>query len=205
MKPTEHVTFSFLLAQLGVQQQYGSTGTLLMVAAGNLPDLDGLTLLAGWKVYRKFHRILGHGLPMTLVGPALLALFGTYGLGLTPFGPLWAWLQLSLVAHLFADVCFYRWPVRLLWPLGKRAWGFGLMSWNDLVPTLVLYAATAVAVWRPAQAFTAATTGLGAFFLYVAWRAWRPRSRFGWSAWLTGDWARQNARFWRWLTGDFVT
>src|SRR5262249_32439192 len=106
MKPTEHVTFSFLLAQLGVQQEYGPAGTLLVVAAGTLPDLDGLTLLAGWKVYRKFHRVLGHGLPMTLAGPALLALCGTCGLGLRPFGPLWAWLQVSLLAHLFADVCF---------------------------------------------------------------------------------------------------
>jgi membrane-bound metal-dependent hydrolase YbcI (DUF457 family) len=205
MKPTEHVTFAFLLAQLGAHQEYGPAGTLLVVAAGNLPDLDGLTLLAGWKVYRKFHRFLGHGLPMTLAGPALLAVYGSYGLGLEPFGRLWAWLQLSLLAHLLTDVCFYRWPVRLLWPLSQRAWGFGLVSWNDLVPTLILYGATAVVLWRPTLALTAATAGLAAFFLYLAWRAWRPRSRFGWSAWLTGDWARQNARFWRWLTGDFVT
>jgi membrane-bound metal-dependent hydrolase YbcI (DUF457 family) len=205
MKCPEHVAFSFLLSQLYVQTHYGTAGTWLMIAAGNLPDLDGVTLLAGRHVYRRYHRVVGHGLPTTLLGPVLLGGLGTQGLSLEPFWPLWAWLQVSLLLHLAADVVFYRWPVQLLWPLSTRAWGGGLVHWNDLVPTLILYGATAASLVQPAWALTASTVGLSAFCVYLAWRAWRPRSRWGWSAWLTGDWASQNARFWRWLTGDFVT
>jgi hypothetical protein len=204
MKFPEHVTLSFLIAQLGVQQQYGPVGTLLVIGAGNLPDLDTLTLLGGWRLYRRYHRIVGHGLPVTLAGPALVAAVAS-GLGLGPFWPLWGWLQVALAAHLFTDVCFYRWPVQLLWPVSERAWGFGLIRWNDLVPTLVLYTATAAAlIWRE-QAVAVALAGLTLFFGYLGWRAWRPEPVEGWAAWLTGGWALETARPWRWLTGDFMT
>jgi membrane-bound metal-dependent hydrolase YbcI (DUF457 family) len=205
MKPSEHVAFSFLLAQFWVQPHCGATGTVLMIVAGNLPDLDGVTFLAGRSIYRQYHRVVGHGLPVTLAGPALLAWLGTAALGLQPFWLLWAWLQASLLAHLFADVVFYRWPVQLLWPLTCWGWGGGLIHWNDLLPTLILYAGAMGCLIPPRGELTSATAGLAAFSLYLGWRAWRPRSRWGWSAWLTGDWAVHHARFWRWLTGDFVT
>src|SRR5438132_447747 len=143
MKIPEHMALSYLLAQFSVQQQYGSWGTALMIGAGCLPDLDGLTLLAGWRCYRTYHRVLGHGLPVTLAGPLALASAASWLGGLGPVWPLWAWLQVSLLAHLFVDVCYYRWPVQLLWPVSNRGWGFGLLSWNDLVPTLSLYVAVA--------------------------------------------------------------
>src|SRR5262249_34161111 len=122
MKIPEHVTASFLLAQLAVQQQYGAWGTALMVFAGCLPDLDGLTLLAGWRCYRTYHRRLGHGVLVTVVGPLLLAATGSFGLQLGPFFLLWGWLQVSLLTHLLTDVWFYRWPVQLLWPFSRRGW-----------------------------------------------------------------------------------
>jgi membrane-bound metal-dependent hydrolase YbcI (DUF457 family) len=205
VKLPEHVAISFLLAQLGPRQEYGTTGTLLMLLAGILPDLDGLTLLAGWRAYRTYHRICGHGLLVTLLGPPLLAWLGTTWLNGGNAGFLWAWLQVSLLAHLFTDVCFYRWPVQLLWPFSARAWGFGLLRWNDLVPTLCLYAASAGVLLWPARAVAIATAGLVGFLLYLAWRTWRPPSRSGLSAWLAGGWTEHHARFWRWLTGDFVT
>src|SRR5947208_9608281 len=67
MKVPEHLALSFLMAQLGVQQQYGPGGTALMMLAGFLPDLDAVTALAGWDVYRRWHRRVGHGLPITLL------------------------------------------------------------------------------------------------------------------------------------------
>src|SRR5438128_1355164 len=85
MKFPEHVTLSFLIAQFGVQQDYGSAGTVLVVLAGNLPDLDSLTVLGGWRFYRAHHRVIGHGLPVTLCGPVLLAAAGSY-FGVAPFG-----------------------------------------------------------------------------------------------------------------------
>jgi membrane-bound metal-dependent hydrolase YbcI (DUF457 family) len=205
MKLPEHITLSFLIAQLGVQPEYGLAGTVLMVVAGNLPDIDTLTLFGGNRLYRRYHRIVGHGLPVTLFGPGLLAALGSWGFDLGPFWPLWFWLQVALLAHLFSDVCFYRWPVQLLWPFSSRGWGFGLVSWNDLVPTLVLYSTSAVALCWPAAAFTAAWTGVGLFLLYLAWRGWGPTAESGWMSWLTGDWAETAAPVWKWLTGDFLT
>jgi hypothetical protein len=204
MKLPEHVTLSILLSQFGVQQHYGPAGTGLMIAAGCLPDLDGLTIFFGWRFYRKYHRIVGHGLPVSLFGPPALAFLGWWW-GVGPWLPLWGWVQVALMAHLFTDVCFYNWPAQLLWPLSPRGAALGLLEWNDLVPTLILYVATAVALGWPQAALPAAAGGIGAVLLYLAWRAWRPRAESGWAAWLTGDWAADSLPVWRWLTGDFIT
>src|SRR5262249_56546616 len=119
----------------------------LVIAAGLLPDLDGLTILGGWRCHRRYHRVLGHGLPVTLLGPAALTLLGGL-LGIESLLPLWCWLQLTLFAHLVTDVLFYRWPVQLLWPFSSRGVGLGWVAWNDLVPTALLYGGTALAlVW----------------------------------------------------------
>jgi membrane-bound metal-dependent hydrolase YbcI (DUF457 family) len=205
MKFPEHLTLSYLIAQFGIQQQYGTAGTILVLAAGNLPDLDGLTLFAGQRVYRNYHRVLGHGLPITLAGPFVLAWLGSRFLNLGAFWPLWAWLQIALLAHLLTDVCFYRWPVQLLWPLSRQGWGYGLVRWNDLIPTLILYSATVLAFLLPAFATLIAVAGIGIFALYLGWRAWWPWPYWGWAAWITGSWAPRAAPFWRWLTGDFIT
>src|SRR5437588_4106135 len=120
MKIPEHLAFSYLLAQFGVQPEYGAAGTALMLAAGMLPDLDGLSILGGWQCHRTYHRVVGHGLPVTLAGPLLLALLGRGAFGLGPLPLLWAWLQLALLAHLATDCLFYRWPAQLLWPVSAR-------------------------------------------------------------------------------------
>ena len=204
MKIPEHLALSTLLAQFGVQQTYGAAGTGLMLVAGMLPDLDGVSILGGWTCHRKYHRVLGHGLPVTLVGPVALALAGSWLFGV-PLLPLWAWLQVSLLAHLTTDCLFYRWPAQLLWPCSSWGVGVGLISWNDLVPTLILYGAVAAVLTWPAASPRAAAAGVSLLGLYIGWRAGRPRPRSGWEGWLTGAWARQSPRFWRWLTGDFVT
>jgi hypothetical protein len=203
MKIPEHLALSFLLAQFGVQQEYGTSGTTLMLIAGMLPDLDGVSILGGWKCHRKYHRVLGHGLPVTLLGPIVLALVGSWLVGGGML--LWAWLQLSLMVHLATDCLFYRWPAQVLWPLSSRGLGLGLVAWNDLVPTLVLYGAVAAALAWPVAASRAAVAGIVLLASYVGWRAYWPRPRSGWAAWLTGDWARRSPRLCRWLTGDFVT
>jgi membrane-bound metal-dependent hydrolase YbcI (DUF457 family) len=205
MKVPEHVAFSFLLAQLGVQQQYGWAGTALVIVAGLLPDLDGIGIIGGWRFYRAFHRVWGHSLPLTLLGPLALALLGAYLFQLGPLLPLWIWLQVSLVAHLATDVCFYRWPVQLAWPLSQRGWELGLLSWNDLVPTLLLYGGTLLVIAWPAATWWIALTSLSALAGYVAWRAYSPRAKHAWEAWIAGDWTQTSPRFCRWLTGDFVT
>jgi hypothetical protein len=201
MKLPEHLAFSYLLAQLGVQQEYGSLGTALTLAAGILPDLDGLSILGGWRCHRRYHRVLGHGLPVTLAGPLALAATGAW-LGEVLFWPLWGWLQFSLLLHLVTDVCFYRWPAELAWPLSRRGLGLGLIGWNDLVPTLLLYGGVAMACAWPRLAPAAAAAALAALGIYIVWRSLTGPVRSGW---LTGGWARRSPRFWRWLTGDFIT
>src|SRR5947209_6038318 len=98
MKIPEHLALSYLLAQFGAAQQFGSMGTGLMLLAGMLPDLDGLSILGGWRCHRQYHRVLGHGLPVTLLGPLLLAMSGWWALSRNcSLLLLWAWLQLSLL------------------------------------------------------------------------------------------------------------
>lgn len=208
MKIPEHLALSYLLAQLGVEQTFGSGGTMLMLLAGLLPDLDGVSILGGWECHRKYHRKVGHGLPTTLLGAAGLTLLAMPALGPRPGGEwliLWAWLQLSVMLHLLVDLLFYRWQVQLLWPVSNWGLGVGLVEWNDLVPTLLLYVAAALAAAFPQQALWSAAGGLGLLGAYL-WRRWsRPRSPLGWRAWLTGNWARRSPRVCRWLTGDFIT
>ena len=203
MKLPEHFAFSYLLAQLGPQQQFGPTGTALVLAAGLLPDLDGISILGGWSCHRKYHRVVGHGLPVTLLGPVGLALFGAWLIPGAALLPLWLWLQLALLAHLVTDFCFYRWPVQLLWPLSARGVGFGWVGWNDLVPTLILYGGTGLAVVWPGPLVAGASLGL--LMLYLVWRAGHAPGWTGWAGWLGGGWARRSPRLCRWLTGDFIT
>jgi membrane-bound metal-dependent hydrolase YbcI (DUF457 family) len=204
MKIPEHLALSYLLAQLGPQEAYGPAGTLLVMTAGMLPDLDGVSILGGWKCHLKYHRMVGHGLPMTLLVPLLLAVSAAPYLG-GPWGVLWLWLQLSLVLHLVLDVLFYRWKVQLLWPFSDWGIGIGLVGWNDLVPTIILYAACAAVVLWPAQAVEPAAVGMVLLGLYLAWRASRRDPFTGLLAWLTRDWVYDSPRFCRWLTGDFIT
>jgi membrane-bound metal-dependent hydrolase YbcI (DUF457 family) len=203
MKIPEHIALSYLLAQLGVQQQFGPAGTALIIVAGNLPDLDGMTILGGWNCHRTYHRVVGHGLPMTLLGPGLLAWFAASILGLGSFLVLWAWFQIALLAHLITDILFYLWPVQLCWPLSARGLGLGLVRWNDLVPTLLLYAGVLLSWYADPQ--IVAGICLGLVTAYVLTRAWSPAPYCSWTGWLAGNWAKRSARLWRWLTGDFIT
>jgi hypothetical protein len=204
MKVPEHIAFSFLLAQLGVQQEYSWPATSLVIAAGCLPDLDGIGIVAGWRFYRRYHRILGHGLPMTILGPLILAGVGCL-LSNLPFFPIWCWLQLSLLCHLLTDVSFYNWPVQLLWPLSRRGWAFGLLSWNDLVPTLLLYGGVVTVLVWPAHGPWISLTILLGLLAYLYWRSKRREPSGRIEEWLAGGWAGGTPRFYRWLTGDFVT
>jgi len=203
MKLPEHLTLSFLLAQFGIHEAYGWPGTALVVAAGLLPDLDGLGILFGWRFYQRHHRVLGHGLPLTLTGPALLALLGVALFG-AEFWSLWIWCQVALLGHLLTDVLFYRWPVQLLWPISSRGWDAGLLGWNDLVPTVLLYGATVVALFFPVVGPVSALIAIGGLAGYLCWRSVRPADARGMAGWLAGRWAAGVHPFWRWVTGDFI-
>src|SRR5262249_47677846 len=139
----------------------------------------------------------------------MLAPFALAGVGCLlfnlPFFPIWGWLQVSLLCHLLTDVSFYNWPVQLLWPISKRGWAFGLLSWNDLVPTLLLYGGVAIVlVWPVHGPWISSAIFLG-LVAYLYWRSKRREPNGGIEEWFAGGWAEGTPRFYRWLTGDFVT
>jgi membrane-bound metal-dependent hydrolase YbcI (DUF457 family) len=171
----QHLALSFLLAQFVVRQDYGLAGTLLVLAAGCMPDLDGLSVLGGWNAQRAYRGAAGHGLPVALAAPALLALFAAGPFGLGDFAPLWLWLQVSWLAHLATDLLLGRWPLQLLWPFSTRKWALGLSTREDPVPSAVLHTAALTALCWPGWGQLAAWVGIGGLTLYTAWRATRPR------------------------------
>jgi membrane-bound metal-dependent hydrolase YbcI (DUF457 family) len=171
----QHLALSFLLAQFIVQPDYGSAGTLLVLVAGILPDVDGLSILGGWNAQRTYRGAAGHGLPVAVAAPALLALLAARLFGVGAFAPLWLWLQLSMLAHLATDLLLGRWPLQLLWPFSTQRWGFGLGPRADPVPAAVLHPAALAALCWPEWGPAAAGVGVGGLTLYCAWRAARPR------------------------------
>jgi membrane-bound metal-dependent hydrolase YbcI (DUF457 family) len=173
----QHLALSFLLTQFVVRHDYGLAGTLLVLAAGCLPDLDGLSVLGGWNVQRTYRGAAGHGLLVTLAAPAVVGLLAARLFDLGPFAPLWFWLQIALLAHLATDVLFGRWPVQLLWPFSTRGWGLGLVARADPVPAVLLYATALTALCSPGWGPAAAGAGVGGLTLYAAWRAARLRPR----------------------------
>lgn len=170
----QHLALSFLLAQFDVQPRYGIGGTALVVAAGVLPDLDRLSLLAGWHAHRTCRNAAGHGLPVALAAPLLLGLLGSEVFQLGPLRPLWCWLQIALVAHLVTDVFSCRWPVKLLWPFSVRGWGFGLIPRSFPALALLLYAAAGTALCSATLAPFAAGVGVAGLVVSLTWRACRP-------------------------------
>lgn len=54
---------------------FGPRERFLCMVAATAPDLDGLTLIAGWKCYHDWHHVLLHNLPFAFGLALLLALF----------------------------------------------------------------------------------------------------------------------------------
>jgi hypothetical protein len=105
----------------------------LVTAAGLLPDVDGLTILAGEDAYARWHHLLTHGLIAAIVTSLGLAVFAKQKarvLGL-------AFLAFHL--HLLCDLLGsgVAWPIFYLEPFDSRAfgfsWGWELASWQNSV------------------------------------------------------------------------
>src|SRR5260370_768959 len=87
-----------------LQRLLGLSGTCLIMVAGMMPGMDGMPILGGWNATLKYHRRIGHGLLMTLLGPGLLTLCLVERLDGCAWLDLWRWLQLSLLLHLTVDL-----------------------------------------------------------------------------------------------------
>ena len=102
-----------------------------MTLAGVLPDLDGLTLLAGQDLYGQWHHVLTHGFVSALVISGGLAAFArrkaaVFGLGLAAFH-----------LHLWCDLLGSGpgWPLFYFWPFNREQWFWSgqwdLASWQN--------------------------------------------------------------------------
>jgi hypothetical protein len=127
------------LSWLGAQRLTSRRDRLLLTLAGVLPDLDGLTLLAGEDAYGRWHHVLTHGFVAALLISGALALFAerkalVFGLGLALFH-----------LHLLCDLLGSGpgWPIYYLWPFSSSElmWNgqWDLASWQN---TLIGLAAT---------------------------------------------------------------
>lgn len=113
------------------------------VAAGVLPDLDGLGIFASREAYWEYHHVLGHNLPVGIALSAGLALASTQWLRA------FAACLLSFHLHLLLDLLGSGtgWTIAYLWPLSpfelslpEIAWEF--RSWQNYVAFSAFAAAT---------------------------------------------------------------
>ncbi len=127
MNPIVHAELSWL----GAQRLTDRRDRLLVTLAGVLPDLDGLTLLAGQDLYGQWHHVLTHGFVSALVIAGVLAAFArrkamVFGLGLAAFH-----------LHLFCDLLGSGpgWPLFYFWPFNREQWFWSgqwdLASWQN--------------------------------------------------------------------------
>ncbi|PZR08836.1 MAG: hypothetical protein DI536_23360 [Archangium gephyra] len=140
MNPIVHGELSWLAAQKLTERR----DRLLVTLGGVLPDLDGLTLLAGEDAYGRWHHVLTHGIVAAVVLSAVLAAFAmrrlaVFGLALVTFH-----------LHLCCDLLGSGpgWPLYYLWPFSRveTFWSgqWDLASWQNsligLAATLLVLA-----------------------------------------------------------------
>jgi len=145
MNPIVHGELSWLLGQALPHRR----DRLLVTLAGVLPDLDGLTLLAGEDAYGRWHHVLTHG--FAAAAGTTLALAALARRKAMVFG-------LSLAAfhlHLLCDLAGSGpgWPIHYLWPfsMAETMWSgqWNLASWqNTLIGLAATLACLACALWK---------------------------------------------------------
>lgn len=143
MNPIVHAELSWL----GAQKLLARRDRVLVTLGGVLPDVDGLSILAGENLYAKWHHVLTHGFVSAFVISGLLALFATRRLAV---------FFLALAAfhlHLLCDLLGSGpgWPLYYFWPFSRLEWfwdgQWDLASWqNSLIGLAATLAVLACAV-----------------------------------------------------------
>ncbi len=145
MNPIVHAELAWLSAQ-GLSAR---RDRILVTVAGLVPDLDGLTILAGEESYGKWHHVLTHGSASAVVLSGLLAVFAqrkalTFALAFAMFH-----------LHLACDFVGSGpgWGMTYLWPFSEAyvIWDgqWDLASWqNGVIGALATAAVLGCAVWK---------------------------------------------------------
>jgi hypothetical protein len=117
------------------------------MAAASLPDLDGLTIIAGESTYQTYHHLLCHNLLFAL---AVATIFAALSRGRRVVG---LFLLYIVLAHSHFVMDFYgsgpNWPIYYLWPFdwsfkfrNQNAWE--LTSWQNKTAAAALLAWTLI-------------------------------------------------------------
>lgn len=127
MNPIVHAELSWL----GAQKLTSRRDRWLVTLGGVLPDLDGLTIVAGEDLYGQWHHVLTHGFASALVISAALAAFAQRKVAV---------FFLALAAfhlHLLCDLVGSGpgWPLFYFWPFSRTQWfwegQWDLASWQN--------------------------------------------------------------------------
>lgn len=166
MNPIVHAELSWL-AGVGLRDR---RDRLLVTLAGVVPDVDGLTLLAGQEAYATYHHLLSHGFVAALATAGLFAAFARRKLAVA------ALALVTFHLHLVCDLAGSGdrglggegWPLYYFWPGNRVAWFWNgqwdLASWqNTSIGLAATLACLACALrWRRTivELFSARADGL---------------------------------------------
>lgn len=151
MSPITHL----LVSWIGLEQwQVSQRDKALVVAAGLVPDVDGLGILIDFanrilgfsetEYYQSFHRIYGHGLPAAILVVILASVVGARKLSIA------FWTFVSFHLHLLCDVIGARgttlddiWGIYYLGPFVttyefRWAGQWPLVGWQNTMITVAL-------------------------------------------------------------------
>jgi hypothetical protein len=128
--------------------RFTSRERLFCMLAASLPDVDGLSILAGQGVYWDYHHTLGHNLAFGVLLPLVLAGFSTQRL--LGFVAYLALFHLHLVLDYFGSGP--GWGIPYLWPFDGRLWmwrdAWPFYSWQNITTAFALVAWTLVIARR---------------------------------------------------------
>ncbi|MBI3185265.1 MAG: metal-dependent hydrolase [Myxococcales bacterium] len=137
MNPIVHAELSWLCAQRLDHRR----DRVLVVLAGVVPDVDGLTLLAGEEAYGAYHHLLTHGYPAAIATVLACAALAKQRVATA------ALAAVAFHLHLLGDLAGSGpgWPIYYFWPTSRAEWfwrgQWDLASWqNTLIGLLATLA-----------------------------------------------------------------
>ncbi|HIH10070.1 MAG TPA: hypothetical protein HA254_05385 [Candidatus Diapherotrites archaeon] len=91
---------------------------ILALAAGLLPDLDGIAILSDYNLFMALHHELLHP-PVYGIIFAAIAAFALHRIAIMDWKQSFAVFAFAYMLHPVTDVILTDWPVKLLWPLSS--------------------------------------------------------------------------------------
>jgi hypothetical protein len=112
------------------------------ILAATLPDLDGLSILAGWDAFYTWHHHLTHGLPFAILLAGILTAFSTR--------PVLSFLLYLALVHLHLLMDSFGsgigWTITYLWPFSDmqldNPWSWEFSTWRNQLAGLLFIAWT---------------------------------------------------------------